>query len=359
VFTPRPHRPPRPRRPTRGAPAPLALAALTLTAALALAACDFAGDGPADPAIPAEHPCPDWALTPQTPGLWTGHLASEAPVPLTLLLPLPPGEAVAVSQGVDQGPTHQGDNRWAWDFAVPVGTPVHAAAPGRVAYVRDDSDEHGADPSFRSAANFILVDHGGGLFTSYVHLDQGSARVGPGDRVLAGEHLADTGLSGQMTGPHLHFHVENVWGQSLPARFLDPARGRCDLLPERGDTVRADHAAAPHLVARRDASPMPAESFAGYGVSALVGLPSRVLDARRTYRLTGAARSGAVEVVVLLVPPGGGQVVNHWRLPVSGGRFEGDVSFALVPPGRYGVGLVAVAFGQPIGIDATVRVTVP
>ncbi|MEC9071319.1 MAG: M23 family metallopeptidase, partial [Myxococcota bacterium] len=129
--------------------------------------------------IPADHPCPDWGLPPESSSAWLEARASGQPVPLTLLPPLDEGLMVSVSQGTDQEPTHTGDNRWAWDLDIPLDTLVRAAAPGVVIYTRDDSDAYGPEPEFANLANLVTVDHGGGLYTSYVHLALDSVEVSP------------------------------------------------------------------------------------------------------------------------------------------------------------------------------------
>ncbi len=337
------------------------LAALALTLLLAAAGgCDLAASDASDdtPPIPEDHPCAEYALAPTTASLWAQDRSSGQPVPLALALPLPPNAPVLVSQGNDQDPTHHDDNRWAWDFVVPEGTPVRAAAPGTVAVVRDDSTRFGAGPEYRTDANFVLVDHGGGLFSAYVHLAAGSAAVSPGDAVAAGEVLGDTGLSGQLTGPHLHFHLENVWSDSLPARFADAPAARCDLQPDTGDRVTADPAIAPLLVARSAPSDMPADAFAEWGVARLDGLPARLFERHARYRVSGTAAAGSSDVYLLLIPPEGGTAVAFWQLPVRDGRFSGEVRLSAVPAGTYGVGAVAVGPLDDVLVERTVRASV-
>lgn len=328
--------------------------ALGLAILAALGACDDGGSGP--PTIPADHPCPEWALAPTPESLYADYALSGEPIPLALALPLPPGAPVEVTQGNEQPPTHLDADAWAWDFALPEGTPVRAAAPGIVAYVRDDSTRYGTSDGYRGDANFVLVDHGGGLFTSYVHLAAGSATVAPGDPVWAGDVLATTGLSGQMTGPHLHFALENAWSRSLPARFIDPGGADCALLPEQDDVVTAGDGDGARLIVAGAPSALPADTFAATGVAALRGLPARLFAGGRRYAVSGEA-PGASAVWLLLIPPEGGTAVEAVELPVSDGRFKGALRVT-APPGRYGLGAVAVAPGDPITVDATVRVSV-
>ncbi len=93
------------------------------------------------------------------------------------------------------------------------GEPVIAAAPGRIVASRDGVPEN--TPPNRPpdialddlAGNFVTQDLGGGRFALYAHLQPGSVRVRPGQRVQRGEVLGLVGNSGNSTAPHLHFHV--------------------------------------------------------------------------------------------------------------------------------------------------------
>lgn len=62
----------------------------------------------------------------------------------------------------------------------------------------------------------VVLDHGGGLATVYAHLS--AVRVSEGDRVPQGDEVGWVGVTGQVTGPHLHFEV---W---LDGRPVDPLR---------------------------------------------------------------------------------------------------------------------------------------
>lgn len=100
------------------------------------------------------------------------------------------------------------------DFAGSVGAPVHAAADGIVALV----------DSFHLAGNVIYINHGAGLVTGYFHLSE--ALVGEGDEVVAGDLIARVGMTGRVTGPHLHWLVRyghtSIDGLSLIGLFQQP-----------------------------------------------------------------------------------------------------------------------------------------
>jgi murein DD-endopeptidase MepM/ murein hydrolase activator NlpD len=81
------------------------------------------------------------------------------------------------------------------DIAVGYGTPIHAAAAGRVIYA-GWMDGYG---------NLVFVDHGNGLSTGYAH--QSSIAVSNGQTVSQGQLIGYVGCTGHCFGPHLHFEV--------------------------------------------------------------------------------------------------------------------------------------------------------
>jgi murein DD-endopeptidase MepM/ murein hydrolase activator NlpD len=73
-------------------------------------------------------------------------------------------------------------------------------------------------------ANYIVIDHGEGIVSSYYHMDlpqnQG-VMVAPGQRVRAGQILGRIGNTGYSTGPHLHFVVTVKGSPINPANYID------------------------------------------------------------------------------------------------------------------------------------------
>ncbi len=308
--------------------------------------------------VPSGHPCPDIALHPEFASLYEEHIISGEPVPLAMLPPLDVGFTTTVTQGNQMEPTHEGQNAYAWDFSAPVGTTIHSAAPGIVVWVRDDSEEHGEGDEFASKANWVVVDHGAGLYTSYTHLKAGSAQVSPGQPVPAGAHLADTGLSGQLTGPHLHFHVENIWGDSLPARFIDSeAAEGCGLQLELGDELAREAGVRELLVGPQEQSLLPRSTFDHAGITQVEGLPARIFRRSESYGFRGSAEPGRTSVALMIFPDGGGDVIHGVSVPVIDGRFEGSLDLGSVAPGQYGWAMVATS-GEPPASQVAIWLTV-
>lgn len=92
------------------------------------------------------------------------------------------------------------------DFRVPSGTPVEAMNEGTILLARPLYFE----------GNCVVIDHGQGLLTIYMHLSQ--FKVKEGDQVKRGQQLGLSGGTGRATGPHLHVAVR--W----QGTYLDPAR---------------------------------------------------------------------------------------------------------------------------------------
>jgi murein DD-endopeptidase MepM/ murein hydrolase activator NlpD len=94
------------------------------------------------------------------------------------------------------------------DFAAETGTPINAAASGKVIY----AETHAA------YGKTVDIDHGNGLVTRYAHASE--LLVKDGDLVVRGQRIAKVGSTGRSTGPHLHFEVRLNGASQNPARFL-------------------------------------------------------------------------------------------------------------------------------------------
>ncbi|MFE0702947.1 M23 family metallopeptidase [Streptomyces sp. NPDC058872] len=116
---------------------------------------------------------------------------------------------------------NQGGAMWAHkhsgqDFAVPVGTPVKAAAAGTV--VKAGPNGGGDGPAY---GNAIVVKHANGTYSQYAHLSK--IKVSVGQKVAAGQQIALSGNTGNSSGPHLHFEIRTTpnYGSAVnPAAFL-------------------------------------------------------------------------------------------------------------------------------------------
>jgi murein DD-endopeptidase MepM/ murein hydrolase activator NlpD len=91
------------------------------------------------------------------------------------------------------------------DIAVPQGTPVKAPAAGVVTF---------ADSSLYLTGGTVLIDHGRGVSSNFLHLSHVDVKVG--DRIEQGQIIGAVGMTGRATGPHLH------WGMNWFDVRLDP-----------------------------------------------------------------------------------------------------------------------------------------
>ena len=98
------------------------------------------------------------------------------------------------------------------DIAAPTGTPVKAPAGGLVTF---------AAPDLYLTGGTVLLDHGHGVSSNFLHLARIDVKVG--DRVEPGQSIGAVGATGRATGPHLH------WGMNWFDVRIDPL-----LVLERG-----------------------------------------------------------------------------------------------------------------------------
>lgn len=94
------------------------------------------------------------------------------------------------------------------DIRAPAGTPVGAAAEGRVKWTGE----------IRGYGRTIIVDHGGGMATVYAHLEE--ILVEPGTVVGRTEPIGRVGETGRASAPHLHFEVRLDGTAVDPLRYL-------------------------------------------------------------------------------------------------------------------------------------------
>lgn len=145
-------------------------------------------------------------------------------IPPDQYLPFATGARIRVSQGASMPCGHGWDhvssscnsyygpyNQYAWDFAVPTGTVIHAAIGGIVIRAGSENGGYG---------NTIVVQTGRGDCSRYEHLSRIGVRVG--QSVGTYDVLGNTGMSGNVTGPHLHYGREDCrTARSLQSAFVD------------------------------------------------------------------------------------------------------------------------------------------
>jgi len=94
------------------------------------------------------------------------------------------------------------------DLAAPSGTAIYSPGSGVVT-------KSGWGSGY---GQYVEIDHGNGYITRYAHASR--LMVNAGDRVSAGEHIANVGCTGRCTGPHLHFEVVKDGQRKNPSTYL-------------------------------------------------------------------------------------------------------------------------------------------
>ncbi len=140
-------------------------------------------------------------------GSSTSKSYSNNPYSWLVSHPLPNMNRVSSNYG---GRTMGGraENHSGLDMSAPSGTAIYATGPGVVT-------KSGWGTGY---GQYVEINHGNGYLTRYAHASRLIARVG--DKVQAGEHIANVGCTGRCTGPHLHYEVVKDGQRKNPSTYL-------------------------------------------------------------------------------------------------------------------------------------------
>lgn len=156
-------------------------------------------------------------------------------------LPLPCGVSAEVTQGNNGALSHNGTSAFAFDFGLPLGSPLVAIADGVVTHASGatgpgDPCYNGGGMECIDAANYVTLLHADGTKSVYLHLQ--SISVGVGDTVPIGTEIGLSGTTGWSTGRHAHvMRMTDCGGyycQSVALAFNDVGG---DGVPVSGDLV--------------------------------------------------------------------------------------------------------------------------
>ena len=98
------------------------------------------------------------------------------------------------------------------DLSAPLGTPIRAPGAG---VVQTATERY---PQGEAYGSVVVIDHGNGVQTVYAHL--GTMKVKAGEHVKQGQVLAEVGMTGRTTGPHVHVEVVVDGARVDPAQWL-------------------------------------------------------------------------------------------------------------------------------------------
>ena len=107
------------------------------------------------------------------------------------------------------------------------GQPVLAPADGTVVLVNNTFADNvpGRSDEIMPTGNRVLISHGNQEYSLLMHLKQNSIKVKTGEKVKAGQPVAECGNSGSSPAPHLEYRLQNSRGRplpmTLPAQFID------------------------------------------------------------------------------------------------------------------------------------------
>lgn len=125
--------------------------------------------------------------------------------------PCPSSSRITSEFGSRESPTEgASSNHQGIDIGASTGSNIVAAAGGSVVI---------STYSY-SAGNYVMINHGGGVYTVYMHCSK--LLVSVGDTVKQGEVIAKVGSTGYSTGPHLHFGVRVNGSYVNPRKYVSP-----------------------------------------------------------------------------------------------------------------------------------------
>jgi murein DD-endopeptidase MepM/ murein hydrolase activator NlpD len=137
--------------------------------------------------------------------------------------PYAQGDDFPIVQGFGGEYSHSGASKYAVDFAMPIGTPIHAARAGVVIDLVEQYSQGGASRRYSKYANYVVILHSDDTTGEYYHLKKNGVTVTRGEPVKAGQKIGYSGNTGFSSLPHLHFAVYQAkpFGkyQSLPFVF--------------------------------------------------------------------------------------------------------------------------------------------
>lgn len=130
---------------------------------------------------------------------------------IKFIWPCPSSSRITSGFGGRSSPTEgASSNHKGIDIGASTGSNILAAASGTVTISTYSA----------SAGNYVMISHGGGVSTVYMHCS--SRLVSAGDKVSQGDVIAKVGSTGYSTGPHLHFEIRNNGSYVNPSKYVSP-----------------------------------------------------------------------------------------------------------------------------------------
>lgn len=130
---------------------------------------------------------------------------------ISFIWPCPASGRITSAFGGRSSPTEgASSNHQGIDIGAPTGSSILAAASGSVVIATYSA----------SAGNYVMINHGGGVYTVYMHMN--SIGVSVGQSVSQGQQIGTVGSTGYSTGPHLHFGIRSSGTYVNPTAYVSP-----------------------------------------------------------------------------------------------------------------------------------------
>ena len=130
---------------------------------------------------------------------------------ISFIWPCPASGRITSAFGGRSSPTEgASSNHQGIDIGAPTGSSILAAASGNVVIATYSA----------SAGNYVMINHGGGVYTVYMHMN--SIGVSVGQSVSQGQQIGTVGSTGYSTGPHLHFGIRSNGTYVNPTAYVSP-----------------------------------------------------------------------------------------------------------------------------------------
>ena len=200
-------------------------------------------------------------------------------------LPFQYGFNIAASQTSNGFVSHNAGMLNAVDFPTPENTTIVAAISGIIVQVVENHSTGCPTSACENESNFIVIDHGDSTFAMYAHLTVNGSLVEVGDSVDAGQNIALSGNTGWSTGPHLHFEIKDLTGNSMPLLFYE-FENISDGSPFWGISATSENIYV-NSGLTFDYSSCQSNQFITMGIQLNSSIPCSVAELDRAYVLTG------------------------------------------------------------------------
>lgn len=241
-------------------------------------------------------------------------------------IPFEAGFIANITQSFHGYYSHNGVMLYAVDFPVDENTTIAAALPGVVIEVVEHHTGGCPSADCVNQSNYVIIDHGDSTFGMYAHLTYNGVLVDVGDIVHQGQPIALSGNTGWSTGPHLHFEVKDIYGQSMPVRFNELS-SLTNGVAFWGASVVSNNTQSGQGV-NHTTSTCENELFLSFGILLNSDIPCSVAQLDTAYALQGWTYGASGRVGVGQYDISAGQWSYWCYYSNSNGWFDIDLSFS-------------------------------